>query len=111
MLGAALLKQCWDPRDRFFYTGDPDLQTPLFTSVINLNTLRLSDIIERYDALLNIGLLIIATVLGMSLLWYNDPVWGGWSSYSTAFLWGLGLHQVGGAGFEGVPAITKKLKE
>jgi len=32
--------------DRFFYTGDPELGSPLITSIINLNTIRLSDIIE-----------------------------------------------------------------
>jgi peroxidase len=32
--------------DRFFYTGDADLQSPTVTSIINLNTLRLSDVIE-----------------------------------------------------------------
>jgi hypothetical protein len=72
---------------------------------------RLSGMIDRYDTVLNVALLVIATVLGMSLLWSTDPVWGGWNSYSTAFLWGLGLHQVGGAGFEGLPAVTRKIAE
>jgi len=72
---------------------------------------RLNEVIRRYDFLLNLGILLIATVLGMKLLWSGDPVWGGWTSYSIAFLWGLGLQQVGGAGFEGVSAITKQLTE
>jgi hypothetical protein len=32
--------------DRFFYVGDPDLKTPLVTSIIDLNNFRLSDVIE-----------------------------------------------------------------
>ena len=32
--------------DRFFYTGDPDLQTAAVTSIINLNTITLADIIR-----------------------------------------------------------------
>ena len=72
---------------------------------------RISDLIRRYDLLLNLGVLLIATMLGMKLLWASDPVWGGWTAYTIAFLWGLGLQQVGGAAFEGLPAITKKLTE
>jgi len=72
---------------------------------------RLSQLIDRYSAAFNIALLVIATILGMSLLWATDPVWGGWTSYTTAFLWGLGLHQVAGTSFEGLPGIARKLTE
>jgi hypothetical protein len=33
--------------DRFFFTGDPDLQSPLVTSVIDLDSITLSQIIKR----------------------------------------------------------------
>jgi hypothetical protein len=72
---------------------------------------QITDWIARYDLLLNLGVLLIATFLGMKLLWADDPVWGGWTAYTVAFLWGIGLQQIGGAGFEGLPAITKKLTE
>jgi hypothetical protein len=72
---------------------------------------QLSDWLERYDLLLNLALLLIACVVGVSLLWANDAVWGGWKAYTTALLWGLGLHQVGGSVLEGLPAVTKKLTE
>lgn len=40
--------------DRFFYTGDPDLQTSTVTSIINLNTLTLADIIRLNTGVTNI---------------------------------------------------------
>jgi len=70
---------------------------------------KLSDRIQRYDLLLNVGLLVIATVLGLKLLWADNATWGGMGDYAVAFLWGLGLQQVGGAGFEGLPAVLKKI--
>lgn len=71
----------------------------------------IADVIHRFDLLLNIGLLFIAAILGLKLLWADNPVWGGITDYAIAFLWGLGLQQVGGAGFEGLPALTKKLTD
>jgi len=72
---------------------------------------RLSERISRYDVLFNIGILVIATVLGLKLLWADNAVWGGWKDFAIAFLWGLGLQQLGGTGFDGLPAITKKLTD
>ena len=70
---------------------------------------QLTSMIERYDLLLNLGLLLVATVLGLKLLWADNPSWGGAGDYAAAFLWGLGLQQVGGSTFEGLPAISKKV--
>ena len=70
---------------------------------------KLTDKIWRYDLLLNAGLLVIATVLGLKLLWADNATWGSAGDYAVAFLWGLGLQQVGGAGFEGLPAVLKKV--
>jgi len=70
---------------------------------------KLTEKIRQYDLLLNLGLLIIATVLGLKLLWADSATWGGAGDYAVAFLWGLGLQQVGGAGFEGLPAVLKKV--
>jgi hypothetical protein len=70
---------------------------------------QLTEKIRRYDLFLNIGLLIIATVLGLKLLWADNATWGGVGDCAVAFLWGLGLQQVAGAGFEGLPAVLKKV--
>lgn len=40
--------------DRFFYTGDADLHTSLFTSVIDLNSISLSQIIELNTSITNL---------------------------------------------------------
>jgi hypothetical protein len=53
--------------------------------------------------------LLIAVLLGLRLLWVDDPTWGGWTAYLNAILWGLGLHQVSGAAFEGVEGLVAKL--
>ncbi|HVR11455.1 MAG TPA: hypothetical protein VMW75_25650, partial [Thermoanaerobaculia bacterium] len=70
---------------------------------------QLSDALQRYDLLLNSALLLIACMVGVSLLWAPDPVWGGWKSCTTALLWGLGLHQVAGSALDGLPAVTRKI--
>lgn len=70
---------------------------------------KLTDRIRRYDLVLNAGLLLVATVLGLKLLWADSATWGGPTDYAAAFLWGLGLQQVAGAGFEGLPAVLKKV--
>lgn len=70
---------------------------------------QLTAMIQRFDLLLNLGLLVVATVLGLKLLWADNPSWGGPGDYVAAFLWGLGLQQVGGSTFEGLSAISKKV--
>lgn len=56
MLRASLIDQFTRLRDgdRFFYTGDPDLQTSTVTSVINLNTLTLSELIRLNTGITNL---------------------------------------------------------
>lgn len=71
----------------------------------------ITDWIQRYNFLLNVGLLIIATVIGLEFLWADNVVWGGLKDYVVAFLWGLGLQQIGASGLDGLPAITKKLTD
>src|SRR5262249_5534808 len=68
-------------------------------------------LIRRYDVWFNLVVLVISSVIGLSVLWINDPVWGGLKSYVTAVLWGLGIQQAGGAALDGLPAITKRLTE
>jgi hypothetical protein len=70
-----------------------------------------TQLISARDTRLNIALLGISAVAGLSALWLNDPIWGGWKSYLTAWLAGLGLQQAGGAAIDSVPALTRKLTE
>jgi hypothetical protein len=49
--------------DRFFYTGDPDLQTATVTSVINLNTITLADIIRLNTGVTNIQNNVFVTTM------------------------------------------------
>lgn len=58
---------------------------------------------ERYDLIFQLVLGLIVVILGLNLLWVDNPMWGGWKDIITALLWGLGLHHVAGAGLEGLP--------
>lgn len=72
---------------------------------------KLTEKIDQYDLLLTAAIMLITCVVGVGLLWLNDPIWGGWRSYITAMLWGLGLHQVAGSSLDGLPALVKKFSE
>jgi hypothetical protein len=61
------------------------------------------------DAALFFPLLGIAVASGLKLLWADDAVWGGTKDHLVAFLWGLGLSQVGAAPvFEGLLGLKAK---
>jgi hypothetical protein len=49
------------------------------------------------EVILAIAAMLMAVLLGLKLLWANDPTWGSANDLLTACLWGLGLHQVSGA--------------
>lgn len=72
---------------------------------------RLTLRIDALDFWFNVGILAIAAIVGLNVLWASDPVWGGWKAYITALLWGLGLQQAGGATLDGLSAVTKKVSE
>jgi hypothetical protein len=55
--------------------------------------------------------LIVAVLLGLQLLWQNNPIWGSSNDYIVAFIWGLGLHQISGTAFEGVTGLAEKLQK
>lgn len=62
-----------------------------------------------WGATASIALLAIAIVTGLNLLYVDDATWGGPKAHLIAFLWGLGLHQIGaGAAFEGVLGLKDK---
>jgi hypothetical protein len=70
----------------------------------------INKLINRRDLYFMAAIWLTATVLGLNLLWLPDPSWGGWGDWLVALLWGLGLHQVGGAAFEGVTGLTDRFK-
>lgn len=61
------------------------------------------------DRLLLVVITLIAIAAGLKLFWVDNAVWGSWSDCLTAVLWGLGLHQVVGPGFEGLLSLKDKL--
>ncbi len=63
------------------------------------------------DVLVLAVTLVAAVLLGLQLLWQNNPVWGSSNDYIIAFLWGLGLHQISGTAFEGVTGLAEKLQK
>jgi len=72
---------------------------------------KLTLLIDEYDLWFNLVILLIATAVGLNVLWASDPIWGGWKAYILALLWGLGLQQAGGATLDGLSAVTKKFTE
>jgi hypothetical protein len=64
--------------------------------------------IRGIDWTLQIAVAAVAIVLGLKLLWVDDPVWGGWGSWLAAFFWGLGLHQV--ATFQSTASLLETIK-
>jgi hypothetical protein len=45
--------------------------------------------------LITLGItLTVASLVGLKLLWVDDPLWGGWGDWLVAFLWGFGLHMI-----------------
>jgi hypothetical protein len=72
----------------------------------------LSEIVRKLqvsDWIFDFVVLLIASVLGISLLWLTDATWGGVEDYIPAFLWGLGLHVVSGSLFQGLPGLRQRL--
>jgi hypothetical protein len=60
------------------------------------------------DASVALVVLGIAVLLGLQLLWVPKLTWGGADDYLLAVLWGLGLHQVSGAAFEGTGGLVNR---
>ncbi len=55
-----------------------------------------------------LALAVIAVVIGMNLLYVNDPDWGGWGDVVVAVLWGLGVHSVGNVRSNGVRGLREQ---
>ena len=58
--------------------------------------------ISRNDLIITLVAGTLAMLLGMKLLWANSGVWGGFTDYLTALLWGLGFDQAGVATGKGM---------
>ena len=65
-------------------------------------------LVASADAIVFVVALAIAVILGVKLLWIDNYTWGSFSDCLIAVLWGLGLHQVSGNAFEGIPALAQK---
>lgn len=68
----------------------------------------------RFVVVDNLVLLVIAAVvvlLGLITLYLPSRIWGTPTDHLTAFLWGMGLFQVGGAFSPGIEGIRTKLRE
>jgi hypothetical protein len=61
------------------------------------------------DRLVLVVAIVAAVLIGLQFLWAGNPTWGGSNDYTTAILWGLGLHQVSGAAFDGVLNLADRL--
>jgi hypothetical protein len=64
--------------------------------------------IAFYDSCVWIVLILASVLIGLKVLWVDDATWGGIAAYITAFLWGLGLHQVTAASFESPEKLGEK---
>lgn len=64
---------------------------------IILSVAELDKRVQRNEAIFALAVGVISILVGVKLLWLPSPTWGDWADYVTAFLWGLGLHQVSGA--------------
>jgi len=58
--------------------------------------------------LVNTGVLLIAVLTGLKVLWLDDLSWGGGSAWLVAFLWGAGVQGTGDA-FVGVVGLRARL--
>ena len=55
----------------------------------------------------SVAILIIATILGVKVLWSPDLDWGSWTDLAVGFVWGLGLHSFS---YDGVSGLITKFK-
>jgi hypothetical protein len=63
--------------------------------------------IDRIDWFVLLVAIVVATVLGVTVLWTPNPTWGGWDDRIVAVLWGLGLHQFT---FTGLAGLADRLR-
>jgi hypothetical protein len=65
--------------------------------------------VQARDELVAVVLLVFAIALGLKVLWFDNPTWGGAEGYLVAFLWGLGVYTVGNVSFAGLAGLRDNL--
>ena len=60
------------------------------------------------DLIVLVFALVASVALGLKLLWVDNATWGTVNDYVVALLWGLGLHQISNAAFEGLGGVVDK---
>jgi hypothetical protein len=61
------------------------------------------------EGLLFLLMLALALAIGLKFLYFDNAAWGSYIDLTVAFLWGFGLHQVGGTAFQGVQSIAQQI--
>lgn len=64
---------------------------------------------RRADLVVTALVAVVAVLLGLQLLYVNYLAWGSSLDKITAFLWGLGLHPVGGVVFSGLDGLRERI--
>ncbi|HEX6095472.1 MAG TPA: hypothetical protein VF432_04030 [Thermoanaerobaculia bacterium] len=70
---------------------------------------RIRGLVTNVDFFVLLIALLVAILLGLRLLWFDDPDWGSGNDMIVAVLWGLGLHQVTSSGLQGFADLRAKL--
>ena len=69
----------------------------------------LDRITGKVELALQIVVVAIALVLGSKVLGLDVQTWGTCSDMLNAFLWGVGLSQVSGTAYQGLPQLRDKI--
>jgi len=63
---------------------------------------------QVWELLVSLIIAGIAVLVGMKALWFGSNTWGGYADWTTAVLWGLGLHQFS---FDSVNNLAQKFSK
>lgn len=61
------------------------------------------------EGALRVGLIVIASLIGVLLLWAPDPTWGDVGDLLTAVLWGIGAYAATGTAFGGTDKLLETI--
>jgi hypothetical protein len=90
--------------------ANPILLLPAFSAHRRPSVGEISRRLFWSDFWFTAAILLIAVFLGLKLLWMDDLTWGDPNDHLVAVLWGLGMHQVSGAAFEGVNTLADRFR-
>ncbi|HEX6096533.1 MAG TPA: hypothetical protein VF432_09435 [Thermoanaerobaculia bacterium] len=71
----------------------------------------LQALVRRLDTVVMLAVLGIAIVVGLQLLWAGNLLWGSFSDYLIAILWGLGLHEVTSSAVHGWAGVLGRMSQ